>query len=165
MKSDAWLVARGYASESLLAVLLYVLARLHWGVANLKNFALDTANSWTALVEILLGSSLAVWLALFVNVIFTDFGDYLRYRQVSKLYLYGFAVPAFSYFVLDVVLKLTAWSKTNWLAQLACVLLLYGAINLWTLVKNGIDLAGLYGTFKKLSEAERCAFRTGGKNT
>lgn len=89
---------------------------------------------------------------MFVNVMFTDFGSYLIRRGVSRVYLVAFAYPVVIYLTTDICLKFTVWSRAHWLVDVAYILMLYGVLNFWTLMKNVMDLASLYELFRELHD-------------
>lgn len=87
--------------------------------------------------------------AAFFAVLATDFGARLRRKGEAKAYVIAFAFPL-SLFVLTlglVTLGNLAWGTVY--TEACAFLLLYSTINLITMLKNIVDLGGLWQDFDR----------------
>jgi hypothetical protein len=149
MTRDRLRVCWAYLVEIVLVGALYALTLALSAQQNITDFVRGTASSWTSTTEVLLGASFALLIMMVVNVLFTEFGDELRKRGAAHVYLWGFGTPALIFLLTTATLKLSAWLKDRRVAHAAFLFLLYSGINAVTLIKNTIELADLYLTFKR----------------
>ena len=143
MTSDRFLIGWGYAVEVILVGVLYAGVLVIWSPQVLTAFVLGTAGGWASTTEVLLAASFAFLLAMFVNVMFTDFGEYLRVRRAALTYLGSYAFDVLIFLATTLVLKLTSWVKDWRVAHIAFLLLIYSCVNATTMVRNTIGLAEL----------------------
>jgi len=137
-----------YLGELLAAFLLLVGFNLLIGEEKMSGWLALRAAGLTNLL--LFGAAAtAVPFGAFFAILATDFGAAMRRARAAKDYVVAFAFPLllFATTLALVSLGSTAWGS---LYVECCVFLLtYSAINLFTMVKNVVDLVGLWQDYER----------------
>lgn len=154
-----WLsITWAYVVEFILCVLVFVGIALVWDRTAVTRFIHDTAASWVELTVTLFAASLAVWLT-FVNIRATEFGDYLDQRESVGVYSTALIASMIVHFTSTVLMILNVGIQNAVVAGAGLFFLIYGVVNLLTLVRNSTGLIRLYSTFRrelrKLNQQER----------
>src|SRR4051794_2247930 len=97
MKGMRQAIIWGYLSEMLLAAALYGLNFWLVGSASISFFIQKTGVAWANFTGVLFAASLTVWVA-FINITATDFGEYLRKKNVYFVYSIAFVTALLSFF-------------------------------------------------------------------
>jgi hypothetical protein len=148
----------GYLIELVLAGLFYVMIWWLWGFAAIQTFLDKTATEWATLTGALFTASLAIWLT-FVNIRATDFGDYLDSKRAVAVYSAAFITAMVVYLAGTICLIAVKGSSNIAVGRIGLGLMLYGGINLVTLVRNATGLVRLYGIFRReLRKAQARAY-------
>lgn len=148
MKSGISSIVWGYLVELMLSGLLYAGAWWLWGFSAIHAFIEKTASEWAALTGTLFAASLAIWLT-FVNIRATSFGDYLDRQRAVGVYSAAFVTAMVVHLAATICLITAKGSQEMVVAQVALALMLYGGINLITLIRNASGLVTLYSTFRR----------------
>ena len=137
----------GYLSEAILTSLTYVLLIVSAGEAKLVRFVSSTAGSWSTLVGILIGLSVALFV-LFVHSLSTDFGDWLITRHADGVFKTAFMYTLCVNVLAFSALVVAGYSKRPLPSYVALGLLIYALTNFVSTIKNVSDLLKLQRTFR-----------------
>lgn len=150
MKSSSiWLAVWGVVVEVLVTAALYTLAVSVFDNRKLYDLILAASSVLTTIAGILAAASFAFWITFLFYLMQSDFGQYLAFKRVSQIYLAAFGVPILIYVGAVLTFGLAQTYNTQRMAQLSLFVALYGAVNLITIVINGIKLVGFHGEFKR----------------
>lgn len=147
--SNTWLAVWGVVVEVLVTGALYTLAVSLFDNRKLYDLILAASSVLTTIAGILAAASFAFWITFLFYLMQSDFGQYLAFKRVSQIYLAAFGVPILIYVGAVLTFGLAQTYKTERMAQLSLLVALYGAVNLITIVTNGIKLVGFHGAFKR----------------
>lgn len=132
-----------YLGELIVAALLLLALNLLLDTQDLSVWLTQQRASLTTILTTGVASS-AIAFGAFFAILTTDFGSKLRLVGEAKAYVIAFAFPLLLFVVSLAVVTL---GSSNWgtlYTQLCIFLLLYAALNFITMIKNAIDLAGLW---------------------
>ena len=154
MKKEKLLVLLAYFSEILLSVLM-TFAMFHFLSENVIGDIIGKgASEWANLLGVLFGASVAIWLT-FVNLSSTEFGKFLHYKKVYSIFNWGFIFTSITYFIGMICFILTkGLTNSKPLTEITVFVLIYGFINLYTLIKNTSDLIKIYHEFSRTFDRE-----------
>lgn len=143
-----------YAGEIICAGLFSAVLFVTVPSSSIADFMDKTAREFDSLVLVLFSASLAIWLT-FVNITGSEFGGYLRYKGCLDAYNWAFLSAVVVYFLSSLSLILAVGKKQAILADTAVFFLIYGFLNLATMIRNGTGLIRLYSKFRE--EARKIA--------
>lgn len=146
-------IAWGYLAEVMLTSLVYVFLVLFVGGAGLARFISATSGSWSTLIGILVGLSVALF-SLFVRSLSTDFGDWLISKHSDGVFKSAFMYTLCVNVATFLVLVIAGYSKHPITSYVALGFLIYALTNFISTIKNVSDLLKLQKTFGLNSEQE-----------
>jgi hypothetical protein len=152
MATDRLLIFWGYLIEVVLVAAVYAVCISTMSPQGITTFLLDTKDAWVSAIGVLLGAGFGLLIAVFVNVLFTDFGEYLQARGSGATYVWAFATPVLIFLSTIALLIVAGWAKRWEFAHVAFVLLVYSVVNGITMTKNTVELAILYMTFRRYNQ-------------
>jgi hypothetical protein len=137
-----------YLGELIAAALLLVALNLLIGV---RGMVVWLAHQQTNLTSLLIvgAAATAITFGAFFAILTTEFGMAMRRAKEAKAYIVAFALPLLLFVA---TLALVTLGNSDWgsLYTECCIfLLLYSTLNLITMVKNVIDLGGLWQDFDR----------------
>lgn len=148
MKGVSVTIAWGYVVEIALTGAVYLLLRTIWTKAELMDFVSATWAAWAGLTGGLLALGVAVF-CTFAQLVVGEFGDWLVSRRADHIFRGAFAYVILVFFVATALLILADYTRNVVIAHLALAGIVYSAINLYSLLRNALDLLRLNHAFRK----------------
>lgn len=143
------LVYWGYLSEIVLATLCLVIVFTIFESLEIVSFIRNSAVDFAAYFSgIMLAGSIAFY-CVFYSKSDTPFSSWLYEKGAYRIYEKMFIFAICLYSILTLALVVTKNSDNNPVAFIALWLLILGLLNLYTFLKNIIDLHGLNMEFNK----------------
>jgi len=152
MRRDHPIVIWGYLVELLLVGAIYgsllivigrqrlsMVVQNHWQVFSVISGALFTAG--------------VAALLYFAQVLHSEFGKYLNWRNADYHYLRAYQIQAVLFFVAGGVPVAVAFASSDVVKHLAWLVFLYACVNGITVVRNTVELVRLHQKFRSKHDA------------
>ena len=152
--AQRWEKIRPYAVELLAALLLCAILFMCFRTNQVLAWLLRRKSDALVLAGIAAGTSGIIFGAYF-NVLSTDFGRRLRLANAAVEYAIAFAVPLVGFFATVVALIVLSERSDGVLVKALIFLLVYSCINCYTMVRNVIDLVGVWQDVEKARHSGR----------
>jgi len=136
----------GFIAEVVLTALIYYLIDLRYGIDTAARWVNNTAHTWLFLVGTFWAFSGQLFV-IFINMLKTDFGHWLSWRQAEGVYKTALVLSMIVQFSAAAILIFAGSTKNETVGRVALALLILAPLNMWTLGKNVLDLVGLHREF------------------
>ncbi len=106
-----------------------------------------TNHLWIILTTTMFVGGLAIW-AAYVSMVADEFGEWLHSKGKLSVYFMGFLAGTVVFFITTCMLISISGTKASWVRDCSCFFMIYSLINLFTLIKNAMELVLLHAEFR-----------------
>lgn len=148
------LICWGYVVELALAAIVYGLLLFFFGAEKVAAFLSNTWGAWSTVCGVVLAVAVSMFVVV-LQMLTSDFGGYLVSRSADGPFRKAFGTAVAISFAGTIAFIIAGNIKWAPATHAAGVLLLLVAINLYSMMKNAMNLQRMHALFERIRRREQ----------